>query len=313
VETIMNFGHAIKEWKAVDVASAGRLAEARLQAHWAAQVIAAVGEALVPAEADFSHTSLRWDDGRGMLLGRPLPESGLQVGLRLPALELAVLDGALAVRESFSLEGNTLAGALDRVTRTLADLMVRPMAKQPELPTYEMPEHPAGAGAPFPAADRGGLAELARWYGNAAALMDVVSAATSLASPVRCWPHHFDIATLLTLDSADAGDGRRYIGFGLSPGDASYGEPYLYVNPWPYPEAAALPELAGGGLWHREGWTGAVLPASRLTAGGAGQAAQAVAYLRSALAAQRTLLKRPGDGFWRFLDHEVGAGEGVSS
>ncbi len=306
----MDFTNALETWQPVDVAGAGGLVEARLQAHWAVQVIAAVGEALVPAEPDFSHTSLRWDADRLMLLGRPLPESGLQVGLGFAGLELVVLDGSGAVREIFPLAGTTLAGALERVTAALADLMPRPMAKRPELPVYEMPAHPVGEGGPFPEPDVPGLGELARWYGNAAALMEIVGAATPLASPVRCWPHHFDIATLLTLDPEEAGDDRRYVGVGLSPGDASYAEPYFYVNPWPYPEAAGLPELAGGGVWHREGWTGAVLPASRLTPDGAAQAAQVVAYLGSALAAQRVLLGRPGDAVWSSLGVAEGAAAG---
>lgn len=66
----MDFERALEEWQTVDVARAGALAEARLQAHWAAQAIAAVGDALVPAQADDSHSSLRWDAGREMFLGR---------------------------------------------------------------------------------------------------------------------------------------------------------------------------------------------------------------------------------------------------
>jgi len=295
----------VREWQETGVARSGDLVEARLQAHWAVQVVAAIGEALVPPEADDSHTSMRWDDDRGMLLGRPIPGSGFQVGLRLAALELVVLDGSSTVCERVSFEGRTLQNALDEVTRALAGLIRRPMVKTPELPTYEMPEHPAGRGEPFPAPERDGLSELARWYGNAAALMEAVGAATPLASPVRCWPHHFDIATLLTLDPEEAVGDRRYIGFGLSPGDASYGEPYFYVNPWPYPEAGTLPELEGGGFWHREGWTGAVLLASRLTAHAADQSEQVVAYLRSALAATADVLGRPGDVVWDALGVEV--------
>jgi len=282
----------------VDVAGAGRLVEARLEAHWAVQVIAAIGEALVPAEPDFSHTSLEWDAGRRMLLGWPLPGSGVRAGLDLPALELVVLDDGRAVRDSFPLEGLTLTGALERLTEMLAGLMDRPLGGRPELPTYEMPGHPAGEGEPFPAPETAGLGELARWYGNAAEPMKVLSAATTLASPVRCWPHHFDMATLLTLDGEEAGEARRYIGFGFSPGDASYAEPYFYVNPCPVPDTGVLLALAGNGVWHREGWIGAILPASRLTPNGAGQAAQVVAYLSSALAALRELMERPGDVVW---------------
>jgi hypothetical protein len=80
---------------------------------------------------------------------------------------------------------------------------------------------------------------------------------------VRCWPHHFDIATLLPGPAAGGGAQQRTIGVGLSPGDASYGEPYWYVTPWPYPPPPEqLPALPGGGAWHRRGWFGAVLTAT---------------------------------------------------
>ena len=49
-------------------------------------------------------------------------------------------------------------------------------------------------------------------------------------SPVRCWPHHFDIATCVALESGDP-ERERGIGTGLSPGDGTYGQPYFHVNP----------------------------------------------------------------------------------
>jgi hypothetical protein len=77
-------------------------------------------------------------------------------------------------------------------------------------------------------------------------------------SPVRCWPHHFDIATLVSIPGGAPGEVRT-IGVGLSPGDGSYAEPYFYVTPWPAPDGPTLPELPAGAAWHRAGWFGAVL------------------------------------------------------
>ena len=81
---------------------------------------------------------------------------------------------------------------------------------------------------------------------------------------MRLWPHHFDIATLWTLDAGVDAEEARSVGMGLSPGDGTYAQPYWYVTPWPYPQATAeeLPPLPAG-RWHAEarngGWTGAVL------------------------------------------------------
>ena len=52
------------------------------------------------------------------------------------------------------------------------------------------------------------------------------------ATPVRCWPHHFDIATLLNIGQENL----QSIGIGLSPGDSNNREPYFYVTMWPYPD-----------------------------------------------------------------------------
>jgi hypothetical protein len=38
--------------------------------------------------------------------------------------------------------------------------------------------------------------ELAHWFGNSAAVLTELRSRTG-SSEVRCWPHHFDIATLV--------------------------------------------------------------------------------------------------------------------
>jgi hypothetical protein len=78
---------------------------------------------------------------------------------------------------------------------------------------------------------------------------------------VVVWPHHFDLASLVTLSGS--GEHATTIGLGFSPGDAGIDEPYFYVTPWPAPEAATLPALTIG-RWNTEGWTGAVLRASQI-------------------------------------------------
>jgi hypothetical protein len=129
-------------------------------------------------------------------------------------------------------------------------------------PPYELPPL-AGGGQRFDGGARAAYAELARWYATADAMLRELVRATPGASPVRCWPHHLDIATLLPGPAAGDGAAARTIGVGLSPGDASYAEPYWYVTPWPYPPAPPqLPALPGGASWHRQGWFGAVLPAT---------------------------------------------------
>jgi hypothetical protein len=84
-------------------------------------------------------------------------------------------------------------------------------------------------------------------------------------SPVRCWPHHFDLATLITLPARNA-CATEYIGVGLSPGDDYYDEPYFYVSAHPEPDPAALPSLPILGHWHLRDFIAAVATFHKITA-----------------------------------------------
>jgi hypothetical protein len=88
-------------------------------------------------------------------------------------------------------------------------------------------------------------------YGSAAAILERIRAKHPAAAPVRCWPHHFDIATLIPLPE------NRSIGLGFLGGDANIPEPYWYVYVSPMPEAT-LPPISVG-RWYAGAWVGAVL------------------------------------------------------
>lgn len=245
-------------WKTLGAVSPGGLSEARVELHWAAQLLSAPGVSLLPASEDYSHTNLRWDFELGVLSGRPVGSELLRAAMVFEGLELQVLDGERE-RSSMRLAGHTLQQSLSWLGRELAGEGAALV-----LPEHEMPSHPVGEGGVFSDAGAPARAELANWFANAFDLVRETVREEPSASPVRCWPHHFDVASLITLDpSADAEEARS-IGVGFSPGGGSYDQPYFYVTPWPYPEVANLPQLAEGAAWHRNGWTGAVLTAERL-------------------------------------------------
>jgi hypothetical protein len=225
------------------------LVSARVALHWAAQLPAMAGRALIPAVPDDSHTSLEWLSGPRVLAGGRTP-AGLRAALRPADLTLLVLGSGEAPAVELALAGRTFEDGL----AWLAAALRMPPGVSLARAEYDMPPDPVAEGGVFGNDDDGGRAELARWYSTANAVLRGVAGAHAGASPVRCWPHHFDIATLLP----GPGDGRS-IGVGLSPGDGSYAQPYWYVTPWPYPETRALPELPTGGRWHTAGWVGAVL------------------------------------------------------
>jgi hypothetical protein len=239
-------------WRPLGAVLPTELTSARLQLHWAAQVVSAPGTTLLEARDDFGHTNLAWNTELGVLAGRAVGPQSLASALAFESLELALLDGRVE-RSSRSLAGSSLQEALGWLRGQLG---AEPALSPPE---HEMPRHPVADGAPFSEKGRAARAELAAWFANAAhALRDAVREQPG-ASSVRCWPHHFDLASLLVLDSNEESEEARSVGVGFSPGDASYAQPYFYVTPWPYPSSESLPSLSSGARWHEEGWTGAVL------------------------------------------------------
>jgi hypothetical protein len=227
------------------------LVPARLELHWAAQVLAAAADAWLAPRPDDSHTAMTWDVTHYALVGAQT-DAGVALALRPERFEIVVLRDEL-VGDGYALAGRTLAEAMAWADRELA-AAARSAPRGIAARTYDMPAHPVGtSGAPF-RADRAQLAELARWYSRGHAALVAVAA----DAPLRVWPHHFDLGAVIHVTVG------AELALGLSPGDSAYAEPYFYVTPYPVPSAPQLPALAGGGHWHTSGFTGAVLTATAL-------------------------------------------------
>jgi hypothetical protein len=273
------------------------LTDARRQLHWATQLLGAFGESLVPGRPDDSHTAMTWSpERRAFLSGEAAGGLGLRLGLQPGGFAYRLFGPGAVQSDPFPLAGRTLAEATAWLEEELDSRLGR------EAPAFaasapDIPAHRVGRGAPFDAA-LADLAELERWFHDASLLLEAVVAAEEGASPVRCWPHHFDIAVLINLD-ADADppvdpDSARSIGIGMTPGDDAYSEPYFYVSPWPYPDPAALPDIQPPASWYAEDWVGAVLTGPDLVAAGdeIAQATRAASFARAAIAGSRALLRR---------------------
>ncbi|HZF10209.1 MAG TPA: hypothetical protein VFE33_15580 [Thermoanaerobaculia bacterium] len=282
-------------WERLGAVNAEPFLDARLQLHWAAQIAAAPGKQLLPPQPDGSEQSFQWDAAAGALTqGTVTAPRPFRSALRPAALSLALLDEGGSALAELPLAGRTLDAGYAWLTKELETLLGRSLARPLDrlCSADGLPAHPVETGAPFSGIPPEAYVEVARWYANADRLLRAVQTANPEASPVRCWPHHFDLATLLTLDPGMDAESARSIGVGLSPGDAGdigRPEPYFYVTPWPYPKSPALPSLAGGGSWNTEGWLGAVLEA-RAFVGGADQEGQVRDFLESAIAAARRLI-----------------------
>lgn len=268
-------------WRRLRGVDRGQLRDARLQAHHALQWLARAARATIPARPDDAHTNLGWDDRLDGFTTHALRD-GIRLGLNIADLALIVLDNGGT--PTLRLDGQRDAAARLWLGARIAALGFDPDRLDAPAP-YTIPAHAIAGGGTYAVS---GLAdaftELAAWFANANRALDGIRAAMAgrgfAASAVRCWPHHFDIATLASLDASGA-DHDRSVNAGLSPGDDWYDEPYFYVSPYPYPAAARLPPLPSLGHWHIRGFTAAVAPATRVLAARDRQA-ESVAFLRAA-------------------------------
>ena len=247
------------------------LIETRRTLHWAMAAASSPGKQLIPARPDASEQSLVWDGGRRAFVQGPVAgaHGTFRSALVLDPPALAVLGKTGEIEASHPLAGQTLDEAYawlaveveTRIERPLEKPLERPAPDQPE--ETEMPDAAVAQGTPFRFSE-GGPAELARWFAFGAGRFEEIRSSEPLAGEVLLWPHHFDLATLITLEGE--GENAKTVGVGLSPGDASRPLPYFYVNAWPTPKDPILPALPSGGVWNTEGWFGAVLDAAPLQA-----------------------------------------------
>jgi hypothetical protein len=249
-------------WRPVSGLDRAKLKEARLQAHCAVQWLARGARAYVPPQPGDSHTNLGWDEGQGGFSTHPLSD-GARLHLRISDLTLVVLNAA-GNSPWLSLDGQTDGDVRTWLGRELSVKKFDPQ-KLDEPSPYEMPAHAIAKGAKYSIGGLvGALRDLSVWYANANGLLSDVRqqlAARKLNAPaVRCWPHHFDLDSLVSLGND------RTTGLGFSPGDEYYDEPYFYVTIYPQPNPAALPKLPALGHWHTRDFIAAVMPASKIVA-----------------------------------------------
>ena len=258
---------SVETWQRLGSISPTALSEARYEAHFAARVASSLASSLLEAAPDWSHTALSWFPGREALAGRLVPlKVPLRAVVRFESLSIALLDAYGEAQGLFALQGLTVAEAHEQLSSRLRELLGGVPPRPVKAVDYSGAEHALAEGGRFEGGRAPELRELSKWFANADAYLQAYAAATEGAGPVRCWPHHFDMASLTVLDPDEPdAEKARSIGLGFSPGDETICEPYWYVLPWPHLDPADLPELQGG-RWHTEGFVAAVLTGTELAA-----------------------------------------------
>lgn len=274
------------DWTTLGGKSPTALVKARSVAHHAAQWAGKAARANLEAKDDDSHSAYTWDADRGVLFSQPMAGE-VRVGLRLAGLALVLMRGKLV------LDTYELAGRRDSMVGVWLDSALRALGLKPAtevtLP-YTIPSHPVARGSAYSFSGEGeSFEELVRWFSAGADLLDEAKSFSEFgASEVLCWPHHFDLGTVIALDPPGS-EHARSVGAGLSPGDHYYPQPYVYMNPYPASKHAATPMLPPLGHWHTEGFTGAIALGESIVRG-EDRRNEVVAFARAAYDACRVHL-----------------------
>lgn len=257
-------------WRPVGAVDPLSMVEARNQAHHALQLPALAAIAFVPPQPDYSHINFGWVESLQAFVSQDIPtdKGTVQFGIRLTDLALLVLlEGKIKV--IYGLQGKTHGEAKAWLLEE-AESLGLPVDQYPDHSPSDIPDHPVTSGAIYDVEPHGAaMAEFCRYYSNAQLVLESLRQSylevTPGPNPVRLWPHHFDIAVLVTLEDKDPEVAKAF-GFGFEPGDHSCEQPYFYTYPWPRSQRPeTLPELAGGGQWTPAGtWFGTLLTGETL-------------------------------------------------
>lgn len=232
------------------------LVRARTILHHAVQLIASAGDHLAQPQPGDGHRSLTWEADRMAFRGVDL-EGGFFV--RITTVDL--------VAELVKTDGTAFA-ALELYDSPLIESLVILESQMPvpekrrAFVFTQYDEHlpdPAFVERALPLEPLEVRTELALHFAHAYDSLAALAADEQCAAPIRAWPHHFDIATILSGPGKDS-----TIGVGLSPGDSDIPEPYWYVTPSPLAPDATSAKLPTPWTWHADGWTGMALPVSKL-------------------------------------------------
>jgi len=271
-------------WNDIPSFDENQLKNARLQLHHAAQIPAIIARSFLGEHHEDIHANLGWAQEINALVSRPIPGPS---GNAFIALQFQH-PGILILEESFStqipLMGNNWNSLFNEVLEILAERGFdkgKISLEQPyknDLPAFETYE------SDFDLNNLEAFEVLGSYFSNSNAMLAEILADSTEASEIRCWPHHFDIASLL-----DLGKGKS-IGIGMSPGDSSSTLPYYYVNMWPYPDTdkVSLPALSSG-KWNTEGWVGTLLNAEAF-AGTPDQKEIIKTFIKESVSAARELI-----------------------
>ena len=287
------------QWPQLTVADLQHLNAATEPIHVAAQLISMAGKFFLPHQSDDSHTNMGWDVDQKYLIGHPLPTSvPLRLALQPASMKLLIIYSEDQVVEELSLGGKTLEEAVAWVKRELTGHWFGTDSYRIDL-HYDMPAYSLLRGGTFAAPEGAGYVAFGKARELGQQVMEAYAAEFAHASPVRTWPHHFDMGTYVPIRLDESGGVVNSLTMGLAIADSEVDEYFFYLTSWSREGKYAtepLSELPSGGCWGLKDDAGAVLKLSEVVRHPSAEAQmQAIStFLEAAIGAS---LKRIGEGY----------------
>lgn len=261
------------DWIPLQPYEKDELNKAQQELHNALQFVALSGKYLLTTKADDSNTNAGWDEARNAFVGRRIGNK-LHVAVYAAAFQLQVLDKDSEVLYHLSLDNKTVFECF---------LWLKEIFRQEGISTrdlelnlhYELPEKfTKDRRFKMPSFEL--LKELSFHRTNSDRLLKAIQGQVENASEIRTWPHHFDHAMIIPMETGPKGSLLRSCGIGYAVNDDIVDEPYLYINRWAKQDEVTFrnkPVLKMG-EWYSEKLKGAALSFSMIT--GSDQQDQAV-------------------------------------
>ena len=228
--------------------------------HVAAQYLAAAGISFLDKKNDDSHTNLGWDGINYRLTTHAFDKSSFRVGLNIKTGHLEWFKEGVIVSTidlQKSIHSEVLAWFDDLVEKQAVG------RKYCYEFHYELPYAKVSFddSFSFDKADSQVFGNLLTIAQNA---FEGFLSENGLESPIRVWPHHFDIGIYTKLSE------ELFMGAGLAIPDALVDDHYYYATGWKSGSAVSTDTFTGldRGEWRKD-WAGATLPSKGITVEGA--------------------------------------------
>ncbi|MBI9035880.1 MAG: hypothetical protein JEZ03_15570 [Bacteroidales bacterium] len=262
----MSHNELLSNWKKLKISDTGRINSANYTLHQAVQTIALAGKQLITQQADDSNTNMKWHHELNSFVGNWIDgKIRFRIGFDVINFRFQNMDIRKHIISEFPLAGKTKLQAFEWLKEQAENYCLSGFKLKNEL-LNEPSSHDSSRDTTFVLPEKELLEELCFYRANADLLLRTFYCKYEHASRIRIWPHHFDTGSYIPMKYDENGIAQKSFSIGMATPDELINDHYFYITTWTNNkiEYSILPEFSGKGSWNTKGWTGAVLPLSRI-------------------------------------------------